>query len=105
MFPAYAAHMGRPPKLDTPALDIWIAEHPGWARDGETLVRAFTFPDFGGALGFAVRVGLIAEKRDHHPDLVIGWGKARVVWTTHDAKGITQLDLDLAELTDKLFTT
>lgn len=105
MFPAYAAHMARPLKLDPAAVDTWIAEHPGWAREGEALVRAFTFQDFGGALAFAVRVGLVAEKRDHHPDLHIGWGKARVIWTTHDATGITQLDLDLADLTDKLITT
>ncbi len=97
--------MGRPSKLESAAIDLWIAAHPGWAREGEALVRAFTFADFGGALAFVVRVGLVAEKRDHHPDILLGWGKARVLWTTHDAKGITQLDLDLAEATDKLTTS
>ena len=43
-----------------------------------------------------------AEKRDHHPDMELGWGKAKVAWSTHDAGGLTQLDLDLAETTEKL---
>lgn len=58
--------------------------------------------DFAAALAFAVRLGMVAEKRDHHPDILIGWGKARVLWSTHDAGGITQLDLDLAERTEEL---
>ena len=45
---------------------------------------------------------MIAEKRDHHPDVELGWGRARVVWTTHDQKGVTSLDVELAEATDAL---
>lgn len=94
--------MARPGKLEGSVVDVWLAAHPGWAREGEALVRAFKFPDFSAALGFTVRLGLLAEKRDHHPDVLLGWGKSRVLWTTHDAGGITQLDLDLAEATDAL---
>lgn len=99
-------HMARPPKLDRSDLDAWLAAHPGWEREGEgegeALVRSFKLADFGASLGFAVRLGMIAEKKDHHPDILISWGKARVLWTTHDAGGITRLDLDLAEATDSL---
>jgi 4a-hydroxytetrahydrobiopterin dehydratase len=96
-------HMARPQKLESTTVDGWLGQHPGWAREGETaLARSFSFPDFGSALAFAVRVGMAAERRDHHPDIHLGWGKARVVWTTHDAHGITQLDLDLAGVTDTL---
>ena len=94
--------MARPSKLDPTAVDAWLGQHTGWAREGEALVRTFQMADFGAALGFAVRLGMVAEKRDHHPDILIGWGKARVLWSTHDAGGITQLDLDLAEITEKL---
>jgi 4a-hydroxytetrahydrobiopterin dehydratase len=66
------------------------------------LARTFKFPDFASALAFVVRLGCVAEKRDHHPDVELGWGKARVSWSTHDAGGITQLDLDMAEATTKL---
>ncbi|HVJ90319.1 MAG TPA: 4a-hydroxytetrahydrobiopterin dehydratase [Labilithrix sp.] len=96
--------MARPSKLDDRTIDTWLSQHGGWAREGDALVRTFGTGDFGGALALAVRLGMVAEKRDHHPDILIGWGKARVLWTTHDAGGITQLDLELAEATDKLAT-
>jgi 4a-hydroxytetrahydrobiopterin dehydratase len=94
--------MTRPSKLEPAAVASWLAAHPGWEREGDALVRSYKLADFGAAVAFAVRIGFVAEKRDHHPDMTLGWGKARVLWTTHDAKGITQLDLELAEETDKL---
>lgn len=94
--------MTRPPKLDQAAIDAWLRDHPTWRRDGDALVAAFKLPDFAAALALAVRVGMAAEKRDHHPDLKVGWGKLEVLWTTHDAGGITRLDLELAEVTEAL---
>jgi 4a-hydroxytetrahydrobiopterin dehydratase len=95
--------MARPTKLERSEVDAWLAAHPGWERDGEgAIARAHAFPDFGAAVAFTVRLGFVAEKRDHHPDVLVGWGKARVLWTTHDAGGITALDLALAEATDAL---
>jgi 4a-hydroxytetrahydrobiopterin dehydratase len=94
--------MPRPAKLEPDVVDTWLSSHSGWAREGDALVRAFRFPDFAAALAFTVRVGMIAEKRDHHPDVLLGWGKARVLWTTHDAGGITSLDLALADETDRI---
>ena len=95
--------MVRPHKLDQAAVDSWLVAHAGWQRIGDHGIgRSFKFADFGAALGFVVKVGCAAEKRDHHPDMELGWGKARVVWSTHDAGGITSLDLELAEATDKL---
>ncbi len=95
-------HMARTSKLEISVVDAWLAQNAGWAREGEAIVRSYKLADFGAALALAVRIGLVAEKRDHHPDILIGWGKARVMWTTHDAGGITQLDLDLANATDGL---
>jgi 4a-hydroxytetrahydrobiopterin dehydratase len=94
--------MHRPTKLDPAAIEAFLAAHEGWSRVGDSLARAYTFADFSAALGFVVRVGLAAEKHDHHPDIELGWGKARVRWTTHDAEGVTSLDLELAEATDAL---
>jgi 4a-hydroxytetrahydrobiopterin dehydratase len=90
----------RPAKLDSSLVDAWLKEHGGWEREGDALTRTFKTLDFADALAFAVRLGMLAEKRDHHPDILIGWGKARVLFTTHDAGGITQLDLDLAHAAD-----
>lgn len=95
--------MARPTKLEGTEIDAWLAAHPGWERDGENAIaRSFELADFGAAVAFTVRLGFVAEKRDHHPDVLVGWGKARVLWTTHDAGGVTRLDLELAEATDKL---
>ena len=100
--------MGKIAQLAPDAVDAWLGAHPGWekARAGErgAIARSFTFPDFSSALGFVVRVGLAAEKHDHHPDVELGWGRARVVWTTHDAGGVSERDTRLAEITDKLAT-
>ncbi len=93
--------MARPTKLDPAAVDAWLAAHPGWERSGQgAIARKFAFPDFATALAFVVRVGCLAEKHDHHPDVELGWGRARVLWSTHDAGGVTQLDLDAAAACD-----
>ena len=73
------------------------------AANGDALVQGrFSFEAYEDGLAFAVRVGFAAEKRDHHPDLHVGWRKVEVVWTTHDAGGITGLDIEMAEASDKI---
>lgn len=94
--------MARPSKLEPAAVDAFLAAHPGWERSGAGIAKRFAFADFAAALAFAVKVGCYAEKHDHHPDLELGWARARVLWSTHDAGGTTQLDLDAADATDKL---
>ncbi len=96
--------MSRPGKLEQSVLDAWLSKHAGWGREGDgAIAKSFKLADFSSALAFAVRVGMLAEKKDHHPDITIGWGKARVAWSTHDAGGITELDTQLAEGTDTIF--
>jgi 4a-hydroxytetrahydrobiopterin dehydratase len=95
--------MGRPTKLEAAAVDAWLGGHAGWERvGGDAIARKFAFPDFSAALGFVVRVGCWAEKHDHHPDVELSWGKARVLWSTHDAGGVTALDLQAAEAADEM---
>jgi 4a-hydroxytetrahydrobiopterin dehydratase len=107
--------MARPTKLEGLVVNAWLAQHSPWERASDistegnpshaAIARTFKFPDFSTALGFVVRVGLAAEKADHHPDIELGWGRVRVVWTTHDAKGVTSLDLELADASDKIFAS
>jgi 4a-hydroxytetrahydrobiopterin dehydratase len=96
--------MARPTKLDDAIVDAWLGAHPDWARAGAGpaagIARSYTFPDFAAALAFVVRIGCLAERRDHHPDVELGWGRAKIGWSTHDAGGISQLDLDAAEASD-----
>ena len=72
------------------------AELPGWALDGEEIVGRWRFADFAAALAAAVRVGALAERSDHHPEMRVGWGNLEVRLTTHSAKALTQRDVELA---------
>lgn len=59
----------------------------------------FSFPDFAAAIAFVVRIACPTHKRDHHPEVQLARRRAHVIWWTHDAGGVTQLDLDAAEAT------
>jgi 4a-hydroxytetrahydrobiopterin dehydratase len=94
--------MTRPTKLEH-GVEPWLEEHDGWMLEGAgAIARTYTFPDFATALAFVVHLGCLAEKKDHHPEIELGWGKVRVLWTTHDAGGLTRLDLEMAEASDTL---
>lgn len=75
---------------------------PGWTEVSgrEAITRTFTFKDFNEAFGFMARVALVAEKRDHHPEWRNVYKTVEVVLATHDAGGVTALDIDLARAMD-----
>ena len=72
---------------------------PGWADTPgrEAIGKTFTFKDFNEAFGFMTRVALVAEKSDHHPEWRNVYKTVEVVLATHDAGGVTALDIDLAK--------
>ena len=76
----------------------------GWALDdgGKALVRSFKFKDFSEAFGFLARVALHAEKVDHHPEFTNVWNRVDFRLTTHDAGGVTERDVKLAEAINRL---
>jgi 4a-hydroxytetrahydrobiopterin dehydratase len=95
--------MARPSRLDPATLDTWLKTHPGWELTaGGAIARQYKLSDFATGLGLVVRIGCLAEKKDHHPDVELKWGCVRVTWSTHDAGGVTQLDLDAAQATDAI---
>ncbi len=69
----------------------------GWERDGDELVRTFEFDSYLAGVGFASGVAGLAEEAWHHPEMTITWGSVEVRLTTHEAGGITDADLELAE--------
>jgi 4a-hydroxytetrahydrobiopterin dehydratase len=71
-----------------------------WDRDGDELVKVVTKRDFGEAMQFVNVVALLAEGANHHPDIAISWNRVTLRVTTHDAGGLSQLDLDLAAAID-----
>ena len=76
----------------------------GWtlAESGETLRKTYVFRDFVEAFGFMAKVALVAEKLGHHPDWSNSYRRVTVALTTHDAGGLTELDVRLAERMDRL---
>ena len=70
--------------------------------DRHHLEREFRFRNFADALAFTNRIGAIAERLNHHPDISLGWGRVRVTTWTHDAGGITALDFKLAGAIDAI---
>ena len=79
---------------------------PGWKRqfhDGvEKLTREFFFIEFKDAFAFASKVANIAEREDHHPTLLVEWGKVSVYWWTHRANGLHTNDFIMAAKTDTI---
>ena len=76
----------------------------GWtlAEDGKALLRTFKFKDFSEAFAFLTRVALHAEKIDHHPEFTSVWNRVDFRLTSHDAGGVTERDLKLAEAINRL---
>jgi 4a-hydroxytetrahydrobiopterin dehydratase len=80
-----------------------MVQAPGWKIvDGKKLARTFRFPDFQKGLDFVNRVGAIAEKQGHHPDIQLSWGSVQVETWTHDAGGLTEQDILLASQISQL---
>jgi len=69
---------------------------PGWERQDHEIQKQYELASFPDAIAFVTRVGFLAEKANHHPDLDVRWRKVRVVLSTHDEGGITGRDLALA---------
>ncbi len=68
----------------------------GWEVAGKLLKKRFSFDNFAESLAFVNKVGEIAEKHDHHPDITFGWGYAEIALTTHDTGGLTEFDFAVA---------
>lgn len=95
--------MSRPTRLSNDARAAALASLPGWSlTDGrEAIARSFRFPDFKTAFAFMTRVALKAEQLDHHPEWFNVYNRVDVVLATHDADGLTTLDIDLARYMDE----
>lgn len=74
----------------------------GWQRQGDKIVKNFTFGNFVEAFGFMTQAALEAEKLDHHPEWFNVYNKVNVELTTHEPKGLTALDFRLAESMNRI---
>ncbi|WP_247729210.1 4a-hydroxytetrahydrobiopterin dehydratase [Halovivax limisalsi] len=70
----------------------------GWEREGDEIVRVYEFTDYLHGVNFAQMVGEIAEAQFHHPEIVIRFKEVEIRLTTHDEGGITDADIEMAEI-------
>jgi len=89
-------------KLSDEEIETSLLDLDEWEAENDNLKKHFEFENFADALVFVNKVGAIAEARDHHPDVLLGWGYAEFFITTHDAGGITQRDFELAKQIDSI---
>ena len=88
-------------RLDEAGIAQALREAPGWERAGSEIKRTYRFKDFREALAFVNRVGDLAERAGHHPDIDIRYSTVTLVLSTHDAGGLTSQDFDLARAIDR----
>lgn len=91
--------MSRPAKIGAEAA---LSQLQGWtAVSGKDAIgKTFRFADFNAAFGFMARVALMADKLDHHPEWFNVYNRVEVVLTTHDADGVSELDVTMARFMD-----
>ena len=91
-------------KLDAAQRTKALATLTEWqpATERDAIVRTYRFLDFNQAFGFMCRAALVAEKMDHHPEWLNVYNRVEVTLTTHDADGLTELDIQLATTMDAI---
>jgi 4a-hydroxytetrahydrobiopterin dehydratase len=91
-------------KLTGDARKAALAKLAGWSEVAgrDAITKKFVFGDFNEAFGFMTRAALVAEKLDHHPEWFNVYKTIEVTLATHDAGGITELDVKLAEAMNRL---
>jgi 4a-hydroxytetrahydrobiopterin dehydratase len=91
-------------KLTGDARKTALAKLNGWSEVAgrDAVSKKFVFKDFNEAFGFMARAALVAEKMDHHPEWFNVYKTVEVTLSTHDAGGLTERDVKLAEAMDKI---
>jgi 4a-hydroxytetrahydrobiopterin dehydratase len=87
-------------KLNTESVRGWLQQREGWKRRSNKLTKVFDFASFRNSIVFVNRIATLADHVDHHPDIDIRYSTVTVTLSTHDAGGITDKDLRLAEQID-----
>ncbi len=87
-------------KLNDESIEGWLKGRSGWSRKGDRIRKEFSFDSFRDSIVFVNRVATLADTAEHHPDIDVRYDKVTIGLSTHDAGGITEKDLELAEQID-----
>ncbi len=88
--------MGPVDKLTRERIAAELKGLPQWSLEGNAIARTFKFKDFKEAMSFVDRVAALAEKAQHHPDILVRFNKVTLTLSTHDAGGVTAKDIEFA---------
>jgi|SRR5690606_30741342 4a-hydroxytetrahydrobiopterin dehydratase len=93
-----------PARLSPEARAAALAALPGWreVEGRDAITRSLRFADFGAAFGFMAHVALVAERMNHHPEWFNVYHRVDITLSTHDAGGLTSLDVELAQAIDRI---
>jgi 4a-hydroxytetrahydrobiopterin dehydratase len=94
----------RPKRLSEDEIGQALRELTGWTREGEAIMRQFTFASFPDAIAFATRLAFDAEAADHHPELTIDYKRVTLRYSTHSEGGLTENDVEGARTAERLAT-
>lgn len=94
--------MARPTRLSDAEVLQRLGALPLWTRRDDTITRTFTFAGFPDAVAFVQKLVAPAEAMGHHPDVDLRYNRVIIVLSTHDQRGLTAFDFDLAAQIDAL---
>jgi len=90
-------------KIDKDKIKVFLTQNSDWKVFGsKTIKREFMLDSFKEAIRFVNKVAELAEKMDHHPDILIKYKKVKLTLTTHSAGGLSEKDFSLAKKINKL---
>lgn len=88
--------------LDQDDLESALKKHPDWELEGNSLTRVIEFEEFMEGIDFVNLMAEVAEEANHHPDIDIRYTRVAIALTTHEAGGVTEADIELAQRIDNL---
>jgi 4a-hydroxytetrahydrobiopterin dehydratase len=91
-------------KMTSEQVEAGLKNLPDWELKNDKLHRELKFKNFGQAFGFMTQVALLAQQMDHHPEWSNVYSRVVIDLTTHEAGGISQRDVDLAQKIDQVLT-
>ena len=90
------------PALDAKTVTQRLLQLNGWTREGDAIARTFSFKNYYETMAFVNATAWISHREDHHPDLIVGYNKCKMIYSTHSEGGTTEKDFECAGKIEKL---
>ncbi len=90
------------PRLNADELAAHLETLPGWTQNGDRIEKTFRFANYYETMAFVNAIAWLAHREDHHPDLGVHYNRCAVVYSTHDAGGVTLNDVVCAAKIERL---